>query len=100
MGRTGSLVVFNTSIAAAGSSAFVTNTVGFPGVLTVEATQIEANFQLIMKGPQGRDINIASSKVFTTACAFGPLYFPAGQYGIKSVAGSSINVMVAIHPTL
>lgn len=75
---------------------------GAQAMLIFEATTIAPAInecQLVLKSPNGTDINVSSSKVLTSACAIGPLYLPAGSYAIKNIASSAITVYASIHPT-
>lgn len=87
------------SLVGATKTAWTQFGVGCQGVLVVEATVVQAGMELVLKSPNGTDINMSSSKVFGTAVSFGPLYLPAGEYAIKNIASSAIAVHASLHPT-
>lgn len=57
---------------------------------------------LRMPGVSGSGyIVVHSSKVLSNRCSLGPVYFPAGEYVVRTLGGSSVTgAFVGIYPTL
>lgn len=101
------IVLNNTSIIGA----FVTTPVSLPhGMQGVVVAQNGAGFDpaltvmtvnLRLGGAAGSGyIVVHSSKVITTACVLQPVYFPAGEYTVNTLGGSSVVAsFVGIYPT-
>ncbi len=93
-------VIAGTSVINAGSSVLVKSNIGFQGVIVCDGTIFPSELQLLLKLPGGGDGVVNSSKFISAKGVYGPLYFPPGQYCVKSVASSAINIWVSILPAL
>lgn len=101
------IVLTNTSLIGVVNTPAVTLSNGMQGVLVCQTgagldpaiTQMSVNLKL--GGLQGSGYVVASSsKVLSSNCMLGPLYFPAGEYVVRTLGGSSVvGAFVGIYPT-
>lgn len=102
------LQLVGTTILGAGFSDFKTLTAGMQGVVVCS---LPSNYDpaihrtevvMRMPGVAGSGFIVAStSKLLVGNLILGPLYFPAGEYGVRTIAGSSlVGALVGIYPTL
>ena len=97
----------NTSLVGAVISAAVQLNHGMQGVLVVSSrsgldpaiTNLTVNMK--MPGLSGSGYVVAhSSKVITNNCMIGPMHFPAGEYVVRTLGGSSVvGAFIGLYPT-
>lgn len=97
----GGMLLCNTSFIGAGQSEYQTLNYGMQGVLVARANLIGVEVQLVGVGAGGSSLFVANSSkpILATSAVIGPLYLPAGQYAIRNVSSSAINVVAGIYPT-
>ena len=96
----------NTSLISATVTPAVVLNVGMQGVVVCQTgagldpaiTAMSVNLK--MTGQSGSGYVVAhSSKVLTNNCAVGTFYFPAGEYVVRTLGGSSVvSAFVGIFP--
>lgn len=108
MSKAAGIVLANTSLLV-GNSAPVTLNVGMQGVIVYKSqsgndpalTQAQVNLKLSGAAAGSGYIFASSSKVMTDGCLLGPMYFPAGEYVVRVIGGSTVvNAYAAIFPAL
>lgn len=106
--NTRGFVLVNTTIVGVGVTPAVSLPTGMQGVIVCQTgagldpalTQMSVNLRL--GGQTGSGYVVASSsKVLSSNCMLGPLYFPAGEYVVRTLGGSSVvGAFIGIFPTV